>query len=131
VQERHEDIKRIEKTLVELAQLFNDMSTIVEQQDDTINVIQAQAETVQQDTEAGLQATEKAVVSARAARKKRWICFIIIVVILIIVAIVVAVVVVQNMPKGNAAAAPAQTVTAAAPAATPSTTRRVRAIGWD
>lgn len=28
VQERHEDIKRIEKTLTELAQLFNDASII-------------------------------------------------------------------------------------------------------
>ena len=27
VQERHEDIKKIEKTLTELAQLFNDVST--------------------------------------------------------------------------------------------------------
>ena len=29
VQERHEDIKRIEKTLTELAQLFNDVSGTV------------------------------------------------------------------------------------------------------
>jgi t-SNARE complex subunit (syntaxin) len=28
VQERHEDIKRIEKTLAELAQLFNDVSAL-------------------------------------------------------------------------------------------------------
>ena len=28
VQERHEDIKRIEKTLAELAQLFNDVCSI-------------------------------------------------------------------------------------------------------
>jgi syntaxin 1B/2/3 len=71
VQERHEDIKRIEKTLGELAQLFNDvcfhsihrnngsltlpikMSVLVEQQDETINTIEAQADTVQKDTEAG------------------------------------------------------------------------------
>ena len=70
VQERHEDIKRIEKTLAELAQLFNDvrslsflfwasclkprqMSVLVEQQDETINVIQAQAAGVEKDTEAG------------------------------------------------------------------------------
>lgn len=132
VQERHEDIKRIEKTLVELAQLFNDMSTLVEQQDDTINVIQAHAETVEHDTEAGLQATGKAVDSARAARKKRWICFIIIVVILIIVAIVVAVVVVQNMPKGGGSApAPAPATVTAAPSATGAATRLVRAIDWD
>ena len=45
--------------------------------------------------------TEKAVESARAARKKRWICFIIILIILIIIAIVVAVVVVQNINKNK------------------------------
>lgn len=97
VQERHEDIKRIEKTLGELAQLFNDMSVLVEQQDETINAIEAQAATVERDTEAGLGYTEKAVVSARAARKKRWICFWITLVLLIIVAIVVAVVVKQQI----------------------------------
>jgi len=102
VQERHEDIKKIERTLGELAQLFNDMSVLVEQQDETINVIEAQAGAVERDTEAGLGYTEKAVESARAARKKRWICFIIIVIVLIIVAIVVAVVVVQNNNKKSA-----------------------------
>ncbi|KAG6896347.1 hypothetical protein C0992_008843 [Termitomyces sp. T32_za158] len=97
VQERHEDIKRIEKTLGELAQLFNDMSVLVEQQDETINAIETQAHTVAQDTEAGLGYTEKAVVSARAARKKRWICFFICLIVLIIVGIVVGVVVHNNL----------------------------------
>lgn len=91
VQERHEDIKRIEKTLAELAQLFNDMSVLVEQQDETINHIEVTANTVEKDTEAGLGYTEKAVVSARAARKKRWICFIICLVILIIIGVVVGI----------------------------------------
>jgi len=101
VQERHEDIKRIEKTLAELAQLFNDMSVLVEQQDETINVIQAQAAGVEKDTEAGLQYTDRAVVSARAARKKRWICFFILVGVVVVVAIVVAIVVVTNNRKNN------------------------------
>jgi len=100
VQERHEDIKRIEKTLGELAQLFNDMSVLVEQQEETINTIEAQANNVVQDTEAGLGYTEKAVGSARAARKKRWICFFIILIILIIVGVVVGVVVNNNI-KGK------------------------------
>ncbi|CCL99345.1 uncharacterized protein FIBRA_01363 [Fibroporia radiculosa] len=91
VQERHEDIKRIEKTITELAQLFNDMSVMVEQQDEQINVIETTAGTVEKDTELGLQYTEKAVVSARAARKKRWICFIIFIIIIAIIAIVIAV----------------------------------------
>jgi len=101
VQERHEDIKRIESTLAELAQLFNDMSVLVEQQDETINVIETTATAVEKDTEAGLGYTEKAVVSARAARKKRWICFILLLVILAIVAIVVAVVVTNNIHNNN------------------------------
>jgi len=91
VQERHKDIQKIEKTITELAQLFNDMSMLVEQQDETLNVIEAHAEKVNQDTEAGLGHTEKAVVSARAARKKRWICFFIILIILIIVGVAVGV----------------------------------------
>lgn len=97
VQERHEDIKRIEKTLGELAQLFNDMSVLVEQQEETINTIQTAAAGVEQDTETGLGYTEKAVTSARAARKKRWICFFLTLVILAIIAIVVGVVVAQNV----------------------------------
>jgi len=97
VQERHEDIKRIEKTLGELAQLFNDMSVLVEQQDETVTAIEQQAETVVKDTEAGLGYTDKAVVSARAARKKRWICFFILLFVLIVVGVVVGVVVKNNI----------------------------------
>ncbi|KIY50966.1 syntaxin-like protein [Fistulina hepatica ATCC 64428] len=96
VQERHEDIKRIEHTLAELAQLFNDMSVLVEQQDETITAIEAQAAVVEKDTEAGLGYTEKAVDSARSARKKRWICFFITIILLIIIAVIIAVVVIHN-----------------------------------
>lgn len=101
VQERHEDIKRIEKTLGELAQLFNDMSVLVEQQNETINAIETQAESVVKDTEAGLGYTEKAIVSARAARKKRWICFIIILICLIIIGVVVGVEVAKDVQAGK------------------------------
>lgn len=104
VQERHEDIKRIERTLVELAQLFNDMSVLVEQQDEQLTAIETQAVAIADDTKAGFEATDKAVVSARAARKKRWICFFICLVILIIVAIVIAVVVTNNIKTNNASA---------------------------
>lgn len=103
VQERHEDIKRIEKTLAELAQLFNDMSVLVEQQDETIVNIETQAAAVEKDTEAGLNYTEKAVDSARAARKKRWICFFITLIVLIIIGVVVGVVVAQQVNNSKKA----------------------------
>jgi len=99
VQERHEDIKRIEKTLGELAQLFNDMSVLVEQQDETIDTIQTAAAGVEKDTETGLGYTDKALQSAIAARKKRWICFFIILIVLAIVGIVVGVYVAMHVNK--------------------------------
>ncbi|KAI0709432.1 t-SNARE [Earliella scabrosa] len=99
VQERHRDIKNIEKTLTELAQLFNDMSILVEQQDEQITAINDTIKEVEKDVETGLNYTNKAVDSARAARKKRWICFVITLILIVVIAIVVAVVVLQNQPK--------------------------------
>lgn len=92
VQDRHADIQRIERTLEELTQLFNDMSVLVAQQDETINAIDTQAAKVEEDTRQGLQQTEKAVVHARAARRKRWICFFLFLLICAILAIVLGVV---------------------------------------
>jgi t-SNARE complex subunit (syntaxin) len=89
IQERNNDIKKIEKTLTELAQMFNEMSMLVEQQDETLAVIENHAQQVDTDMEAGLKHTEEAVVKARKARRKKWICFWI---SLLILAIVVAVV---------------------------------------
>jgi syntaxin 1B/2/3 len=93
VQERHEDIKRIERTITELAQLFNEMSILVDEQDDALNVIQEQGAQVETDMQQGLQHTNKAVDSARKARKKRWICFWVIIVLILVIAAVVAAVV--------------------------------------
>ncbi|KAH7340815.1 t-SNARE [Rhizoctonia solani] len=95
VQSRHEDLKKIEKTLTELAQLFNDMSVLVAQQDETIDTIEHHAMETHKDMEIGLQHTDAAVVSARGARKKRWICFGIIVAVVIIIVIIVLVVLAQ------------------------------------
>lgn len=72
------------------------MSILVEQQDETIDVIEETTTNVEKDTEAGLGHTSKAVVSARAARKKRWICFGLFVLLLVIIAIVVAIVILNN-----------------------------------
>ncbi|KAI0818548.1 t-SNARE [Irpex lacteus] len=92
VQDRHADIQRIERTLEELAQLFNDMSVLVAQQDEIINTIDTQAAKVEDDTRQGLEQTEKAVVHARAARRKRWICFFLFLLVCAILAIVLGVV---------------------------------------
>ncbi|KAI9570495.1 t-SNARE [Boletus coccyginus] len=99
VQARHQDIQRIEQTIAELAQLFNDMSIMVEQHNEVIDNIETTAASVEKDMEAGTGHADKAIVSARAARKKRWICFFLALLIIAIVAIVVAVVVTNNTNK--------------------------------
>jgi len=99
VQDRHEDIKKIERTLEELAQLFNDMSTLVAQQDESVDYIQNTAHDIEQDASKGVEHTDKAVISARAARKKRWICFGLFILLLAVIAAIVAGVVVSNNNK--------------------------------
>ncbi|KII88653.1 hypothetical protein PLICRDRAFT_698997 [Plicaturopsis crispa FD-325 SS-3] len=91
VQERHQDIRKIEQTFGELNQLIADMSVLVAQQDDTINVIETSASKVEGDTEAGLKHTNVAVEHARSARKKRIICFVICLIIIAILALVLGI----------------------------------------
>jgi syntaxin 1B/2/3 len=102
---------------------------MVAQQDETIDAIETHAAQANKDMEQGcvlyiffththpffthlpwpilipihpsLQETDKAVEHARAARRKRWICFWITIVILAIVAIVLAVVLTQVIPKNK------------------------------
>ncbi|WVO24134.1 uncharacterized protein IAS62_005498 [Cryptococcus decagattii] len=88
VQERHAEIQKIEKTLTELAQMFQEMAMLVEQQDETIVNVETQAHGVDTDIKAGLVQTDKAVESARRARRKKWICFWIVVLIIVILAVI-------------------------------------------
>ncbi|KAI9510853.1 t-SNARE [Russula earlei] len=97
VQERHEDIRKIDRTLAELAQMFSDLDVMIAQQDDTIKAIEDSAIQVNKDTEAGLGQTEKAVVHARSARRKRWFCFFIFLLVLAAVGIAVGL----TVGKGN------------------------------
>ena len=97
--------------------LILQMSVLVARQDESIDYIQNTAFDIEQDASKGyvsfqkrilsssltssprVGATDKAVASARAARKKRWICFGLFVLLLIIIAAVVAGVVVSNNNK--------------------------------
>jgi syntaxin 1B/2/3 len=74
VQQRHEAIQQIERTMIELQQLFQDLDAIVVQQEAPIMAIEQKAEDTNMHLEAGNVEVGKAVNSARAARKKKWIC---------------------------------------------------------
>ncbi|KAI9268956.1 t-SNARE [Phascolomyces articulosus] len=89
VQSRHDDIKKIEKTILELHQLFMDMQMMIEQQGEVLNNVEQQVESTVVDLEQGNKDVEKAIVSARATRAKKWCCFVIAIIIAIVIAILV------------------------------------------
>lgn len=89
VQERHQDIKKIERTIAELAQLFNEMNVMMDEQAPMVQQIDQTAEAVKGDIVGGNTNIDKGIKSARAARKKKWICFWVVVIILIAIALAV------------------------------------------
>ena len=74
VQQRHDAIQQIERTMLELQQLFQDLDAIVVQQEPMVQNIEQKAEDTNTHLVAGNVEVGKAVNSARAARKKKWIC---------------------------------------------------------
>ncbi|KAK7057828.1 syntaxin-like protein psy1 [Favolaschia claudopus] len=96
VQSRSQDLRRMEETLEQLAQLFRDMAFLVEQQDETVAAIETGAIDVEKNAKEAEQEVSRAVRIARALRKKRWICFFIVLVIVIILAAVLAVELTKN-----------------------------------
>lgn len=75
VQDRHAQLQKIEQQIMELAQLFQDMDTLVMQQDASVTNIEETAETVVTDLDRGNAQLGTAVNTARKTRKKKWICF--------------------------------------------------------
>lgn len=92
VQERHHDIKQIEQTISELAELFNEMSILVDQQDEPLQTILQQAEAVHTNIEQGVQHQDKAIANIRAARRKKCYCFGLTILILVAITVVIIII---------------------------------------
>ncbi|KAJ7072947.1 t-SNARE [Mycena amicta] len=91
VQARAQDLRKMEQTLAELAQLFADMALLVEQQNETLLAIEEGAKQTEEHAEEGAKQVGISVEIARSLRKKRWICFFIVLIVIIILAVVLAV----------------------------------------
>lgn len=88
VRARHNDIQKIERTMMELNQLMEDLATAVILQDQPIQQAEQHTENVKHDTEAGNVQLDKGIASARRARKMKWWCFWIVVAIICILALI-------------------------------------------
>ena len=91
VNQRHQEIQKIERQMIELAQLFTDLENIVVQQEPLVANIEQKGEEIQDNMVKANVELGGAVKSARAARKKKWICLGICVAIIIVVIIIVLV----------------------------------------
>ncbi|KAL7808478.1 t-SNARE [Trichoderma aethiopicum] len=89
VQDRHKELLKIEQQMTELFQLMQDLDTLVVQQDAAIVQIEQKGEEIVDNLDKGNEEIAVAVTTARATRKKKWICLGIVVAIIAIVVIIV------------------------------------------
>ncbi|RDA83215.1 hypothetical protein CP532_4363 [Ophiocordyceps camponoti-leonardi (nom. inval.)] len=83
VRARHNELQRIEQTLTEIAILYDELATLVEQQDPVIQSAEENAQHTVDNMEKGNEQVAKANEHARRRRKLKWWCLFIVVLILI------------------------------------------------
>lgn len=84
VRARHNELQRIEQTIMELANMFQDLAILVEQQDVAVEAAVQNADNTTKWTEEGNTHVNKGIISARNARKWKWWCLLITILIIII-----------------------------------------------
>lgn len=120
---RHQEIQRIESTLIELLALFEQMAEQVVLDEAKFQQVEDNAVKVETDLHQANTHLEIGVKSAQGARRKKWMCLGLGVgIVVVIVIIVVVVVVVRNgTGGGNNKSTETVTATTTAPAAATST----------
>ncbi|KAI4178833.1 MAG: hypothetical protein LQ348_005520 [Seirophora lacunosa] len=74
VQGRHEAIQKIERQMIELAQLFQDVDAAIVEQEAPVQQIEKQTENTVEHVTGGNKHLDGAIGKARAIRRKKWIC---------------------------------------------------------
>jgi syntaxin 1B/2/3 len=87
VRARHDELQRIEQTIVELAAMFNDMDQLVVAQEPAVERTEESAEQAQEDVSKGNVEVGKAIKHARNRNKLKWYCLLIVVLIVLGIAL--------------------------------------------
>ncbi|KAK5992865.1 Protein SSO2 [Cladobotryum mycophilum] len=101
VQDRHKELLKIEQQMSELFQLMQDLDTLIIEQDAAVVQIEQKGEEVVDNLDKGNEEIGVAVRTARATRKKKWICLGICVAIIAIIVIIVLIYFFVIKDKGN------------------------------
>ncbi|KEY73725.1 hypothetical protein S7711_06301 [Stachybotrys chartarum IBT 7711] len=103
VRARHNELQRIEQTLLELSIMYQELATLVEQQDPIIQNAEENADKTVTYIDQGNEQIKTATDSARRARKLKWWCALVVVLIILAVALGVGLGVglINNSTGGN------------------------------
>jgi t-SNARE complex subunit (syntaxin) len=74
VRQRNEAIKKIERDIIEVAELFSQMENLVVQQEAAVVNIEQKGEEVVENMDKGVEQINTAIVSARSRNRKKWWC---------------------------------------------------------
>ncbi|KAK6528812.1 Plasma membrane t-SNARE, secretory vesicle fusion [Orbilia ellipsospora] len=92
VRSRHNDIQKIERAMIELSELFEQMNQLVVEQQEVVDTIESHAVKIEDDTSHAVKELDTAIKSAEGARRKKWWCLLLVLIIIIIVVIIAVVV---------------------------------------
>ncbi|EQL00058.1 ssoi [Ophiocordyceps sinensis CO18] len=87
VRARHNELQRIEHTLSDLAILYQELATLVEQQDPVVQAAETNAQNTVENIEKGNEQVKQANEHARRRRKLKWWCFLVVVLIILAIAL--------------------------------------------
>ncbi|XP_060072605.1 syntaxin-7-like isoform X1 [Ylistrum balloti] len=91
LQEREDSIKKLERDIVDVNQIFKDLGMLVHEQGEMLDSIEANVESAQIRVEEGTQQLSKARDYQSKARRKKCICIVILLVVLAVIAIIIAI----------------------------------------
>ncbi|KAJ3188312.1 Plasma membrane t-SNARE, secretory vesicle fusion [Gaertneriomyces sp. JEL0708] len=102
VQNRHVEIQRIEQSINELFNLFQDMQAMLEQQQETIDAIETNVDTAHVNIEDGNKEMTQAITYRKSSRKKAWwICFCVLILLGVIAILVYIYVIKPSLDNKN------------------------------
>lgn len=87
VRARHNELQRIEQTLSELAILFQELASMVEQQENVVVAAEVNAESTVQNIEKGNEQVSQGIQHARRTRRLKWWCALIVFLICLAIAL--------------------------------------------
>ncbi|RKO84794.1 t-SNARE [Blyttiomyces helicus] len=89
VQSRQEELRRIEQSITELFELFQEMQALLDNQQQMIDRIDADVAAVTTNVQDGSQQLTRGIVHAKSARKMKWIIFFVVLAVIIAIGVII------------------------------------------